>query len=1434
MRGWSRRLTVVGVTLVSICIVGADAAAPVPRALASTAAPSVSTAAAPDPRAPLAVTASSPIILQSAGSIRVRKESAAATCAGADFGIATPTNQEMLTNYLSLTDGTVSAAVGPFNAGQTLTFYIRPYTPGAICAQGTFLSTDPQYALVFQLDADHWLIRFEDHPGDPNDPPGGDYDDLVVQVARVEGTPTNPLFIQPPPSLTKFGPPWKSSAVSRDPVNTFTGAYSYSKLDLELPGRGPFPSVLRSYNSADTRIGLLGPGWTTSYETRVASPGDGTNDVVLVGPQGRSDRYTRNADGTFSSPQGVFVRLERQSDGTYVATLPDQLKWRFDESGRLVRVEDRYGNAALLHYDGTTRKLIDVVDPAGRGSISLTYGSNGRLASIADWVGRVLNYTYDAQDRLATVTDREGNTTRFAYSGSTQLLTTLIDSRGVTIVSNSYDGSGRVLTQRDGGGFQTSVQYLQNANGNRTTVVTYPPAAFDTSWNPRVEDNYDQFGQLTSRLSKPTRTSTEWTTDTFGYDGGSNLIAMVDGRGSTTSFCYDGNGNVTRRIDPAPSAGAVRPVTLLFYDARNNVVRTVPPKGVASTATVTCATPLDVVSTYATDYEFDPSLTQLVSLTRRYTDPTQGPMVSSTRFEPDSANPGIVGRVVSPRGFPTDLKYAASGSTAGLLSTLTNSLGNATSYEHDAAGRVTKIIDAQGRSWNFGWDREDRVTSVEGPAASDGPRAIARSFYDGEANEVTVIDQLGQVMRTVYDERGKPQEVRQSPDLWTDPNIEPTNKIVTRYGYDNEGNIRRVTRAVGTTDERAVDYFYDGMSRLRKEAQYPSWPSTSGSLVTQYSYDLNSNRSRLVDPLGRTTSYTFDPLNRLVAIGYSDGKTPSVAYSYDANGNRAAMSDGTGSTTFAYDELDRLTSIAKPSVGTVKYRYDQDGNRVLITYPDGTSVRYAYNAGNQLDSVIDWANRQTHYSYYPDGSVQALQQYDGTSTEYSYDGAGRLVQVWNKYGAGTISRHTYQLNQAGDRVRADEVLPYRYDPGPITSDRLGTISYDYDRLRRMTRESRQMPFPQDTEAISYTYDRVGNRLTKTVSQPPFNPDVTTFVYDRADRIKTATGDLKATYTVDANGNLTSHGSSSRYTYDQANRMTVAHPTIFDFVYKYDGDGTRTSALTPFNSWNYTWDLGRDVPALLQDGTRKYVWGMNVLYSVNAKDEGMTYNLDGLGSVRALTTDTTSPSMRIVQTYITDAFGVPGNEAGIFDQFLEFAGEQKDHDTGFSYLRARFYDPTIGRFLSRDPIRGMALQPFTLNGFTYVNNNPANWVDPKGQFLPVVALVAGAAFIAVTVGLTNPQQLSDDGKGGEAMVPYLTRIAGEIAISAATDKLFVDPLKTLVSKAIHPAYPLVGRLAKFPNEAWWWGVRRQVQAGRLAVEVGDLIWDFREMLFGQNK
>jgi YD repeat-containing protein len=234
--------------------------------------------------------------------------------------------------------------------------------------------------------------------------------------------------------------------------------------------------------------------------------------------------------------------------------------------------------------------------------------------------------------------------------------------------------------------------------------------------------------------------------------------------------------------------------------------------------------------------------------------------------------------------------------------------------------------------------------------------------------------------------------------------------------------------------------------------------------------------------------------------------------------------------------------------------------------------------------------------------------------------------------------------------------------------RRAATTYAYDALSRLTSER------QPGLLTTYAYDPVGNRTAVTRAGT-----TTSRTYDKADR-----GALAEGYHYDANGNLTVR-TGYALSYDAADRPTGAAVPGYALSFTYDGDGKRASLGRQVAGGGaaYTattvYDVSQGLPVVLADTvsgasappSRKYVWGAaGLAYAVGSDGSVAVYHADGLGSVRALTDGSGS----VVQTYRTDAFGVPvaGGAQGSVSQRLQYAGEERDGDA-LVFLRARTDD-----------------------------------------------------------------------------------------------------------------------------------------------------------------
>jgi RHS repeat-associated protein len=465
-----------------------------------------------------------------------------------------------------------------------------------------------------------------------------------------------------------------------------------------------------------------------------------------------------------------------------------------------------------------------------------------------------------------------------------------------------------------------------------------------------------------------------------------------------------------------------------------------------------------------------------------------------------------------------------------------------------------------------------------------------------------------------------------------------------------------------------LTHAYDALNRLIEV-------SDPLSRETTYTYDAAGNLDTRTDARGLVTDYAYDSLNRLTNIDYSGSTTPDVSFTYDDVGNRLTMADGTGTTSYVYDALNRLTEVTFPGSRTVDYEYDNAGNRSRIEYPGGTrDVDYTYDAAGRMLTVTDWLSNVTEYTYNNAGYLTLTELPNGVTVEYGYDGADRLTSVVNEGPGGVLSSFTYTLDDVGNRTQV------------VTPE--GTESYTYDDLYRLT----GVTYP-DSTSESFSYDAVGNRTATAVLA---------YTYDDADQMLTAGS---TTFDYDNNGNQIERGADT-LSYDHENRLVGGTFGSTSVSMAYDGDGLRQSLTEGSQTDDFVWDVASPLPVTLEDDSAAYVYGLDLISSIDGSSAEMYYSYDGLGSAVNLT-DHQGVS---IADHAYLVFGAPRGSAG--SETWGFTGEQRDL-TGFNYLRARFYDPLTGRFVSQDPFAGLLGQPSSQSNYPYAGNDPVNYVDPNG-------------------------------------------------------------------------------------------------------------------------
>ncbi|MFQ5873859.1 MAG: RHS repeat domain-containing protein [Dehalococcoidia bacterium] len=287
----------------------------------------------------------------------------------------------------------------------------------------------------------------------------------------------------------------------------------------------------------------------------------------------------------------------------------------------------------------------------------------------------------------------------------------------------------------------------------------------------------------------------------------------------------------------------------------------------------------------------------------------------------------------------------------------------------------------------------------------------------------------------------------------------------------------------------------------------------------------------------------------------------------------------------------------------------------------------------------------------------------------------------------------------------------------------GIANYTYDALNRLTEASQPNPVdPLQTLTESFTYDPVGNRNSSHLAAGQ--------LHDAANRLLE---DSNFTFSSDANGNLIEQvskasGDRTGYTYSvenqliQAEKFTVAGGLlpVLTAAYRYDALGRRIGKeVTAAGSTTITHYVYDNADVLLEfDGSNiiqaRYVAapGIDEPLSMLRGAESFFYHVDGLGSVWDITDNTGN----LIRSYTYDSFGQLIAQTGTIANPYTYTGREFDSETGLYYYRARYYDPSVGRFLQEDPLNTFILPDnINLNLYTYVENNPLILVDPLGLF-----------------------------------------------------------------------------------------------------------------------
>lgn len=1062
---------------------------------------------------------------------------------------------------------------------------------------------------------------------------------------------------------------------------------------------------------------------------------------TMVDGENKYDEMSESVD-----IMGNTTKYERDTNGNVIKTINADGTYtlaNYNDKNSVIAEVDESGNATIKAYDSNGTRLLKEatsLHPLSQTDINTVTADNFdpvKYLAANEASYAITSHEYYADSYVSGIagliratTDPEGNVTEYDYYK---------DGYGKGLVKSK--------TLKDGNTIVSTVTYEYNAQ----LQVSKETTSYDLSQNlySVKEYEYDKFNNVTVTRDYGTgstpattvaeydllsRKTAEYTPNysadkshgsltTYYPDG--NKKSETDAEGNVTSYVYDAYGQVIKKTNPDGTMnltaydGLQREKATYFLGSENGTKQIL-----TKTSYEFAGYNFDIYS--ALDTSASHSCKGLKTTKTTYITENKQ-VISETLID---IKKHTIYEKTNGETKRTSAYYAN-----GQLARQTDALGNITKYEYGYLNKVTKTYTP----FNTKSNGSVNYSVAENQYDKNGNVTLAKQTVQKQDSDTVKYS----VTENQYNAQGLLTQVTLSDGTSNG------EKNITKYFYNNAGIQTKMYTGLNSTndsDYMTTNYEYDAWGHLVRTTDSTGYNS---GVIT---YDLNGNALTVTDANGNVTTNTYDALNRVLAANTvcSDTSNVSKSYAYDSMGRITKSTRDDLTTSYTYDVMGRKSTEAEYTsvyatfkgffyVGVSQYVDRQIvGINHLLMY---SYTSYEYDSEMRVTKVKENGDETASYTYDANGNKASETLANGVVSTYTYNGCNKITSLVTKSGNSTISEYEYSYYLDGSdscKVRSENGI-------------IETTNYEYDGLKRLTEEA--VTTGNSTDTYAYEYDDYGNRVQMTATGS--EEYETVYSYNDADgnytallqeEVKTIEGDSDTTanglasspldltsaasedsgvettvYIYDANGNQITKKTDDKtetYTYDGLNQLIGFTDGETVASYAYNVDGLRIKKTVDDKTIHHVWDGSQQIIADVVDNefyeANCYLRGTNLVATYNYQNgvkSGYTYYTQNAhGDVVNLTDETGA----VTKSYTYDAFGVEQNIDDADDNAFRYCGEYYDSESGTIYLRARYYDPAIGRFISRDSVTGKNADPLSLNLYTYCHNNPVYFYDPSGH------------------------------------------------------------------------------------------------------------------------